>query len=200
MDIIHKDHLVLASGSPRRSELLTRMGLRFEVYPAKVDEWEEHDAPPDELVRHNAQLKATWAAERRPGELILASDTTVALDNHVLNKPVDMNEARAMIKRLAGRTHTVYTAIHLLCPAMELDALEHVTSEVTFNLLDATAIERYFQIVNPLDKAGAYGIQEGRELIIAGLDGSLSNVMGLPVERLEELLRQLGLWDLLRHT
>lgn len=199
MDTSNPKHILLASGSPRRSELLTRMGLRFEVFPAQVDEWEAHDAPPAELVRHNAALKADWAAERRPGELILASDTTVALDDHVLNKPADMDEARAMIGRLSGRTHTVYTSIALRCEPLGIDELDHVTSLVTFHPLDDATIERYFQIVNPLDKAGAYGIQEGKDIIIAGLDGSLNNVMGLPTEFLEALLRRLGLWESLRH-
>lgn len=194
------NQLLLASGSPRRRELLTLMGLRFEVFPAEVEEWEAHDAPPDELVRHNAALKAAWAAERRPDELILASDTTVALDGHVLNKPADLDEARAMLRRLSGRTHTVFTALALRCDGLQLNLLEHVTSSVTFRELDAGTIESYFNVVNPLDKAGAYGIQEGREMIIAGLDGSLHNVMGLPTERLEALLRQENLWDDLQRT
>lgn len=187
-------HLLLASGSPRRRELLTQMGLRFEVFPAQVDEWEVHDAEPDKLVRHNAGLKVIWAAERRPGDIILASDTTVALDGHVLNKPADLEEARSMLRRLSGKTHTVYTAIALRCEPLELDLLEHVTSRVTFKDLNDEAIKSYFAIVNPLDKAGAYGIQEGRDMIIAALDGSLTNVMGLPVERLEAILREQGLW------
>lgn len=198
MTLLHKDHLVLASGSPRRAELLTRMGLRFEVFPAQVEEWEAHNAPPADLVRHNAVLKADWAAKRRPADLILASDTTVALDNHVLNKPANMAEARAMIGRLSGRTHTVYTSIALRYAPLGIETLDHVTSAVTFKTLDAATIESYFQIVNPLDKAGAYGIQEGKDIIIAGLDGSLNNVMGLPTEFLEALLRRLGLWESLR--
>ncbi|WOO42784.1 Maf family protein [Rubellicoccus peritrichatus] len=189
------DRVILASGSPRRRELLERMGLRFEVFPAQVNEWEEADAPPAELVRHNAALKAEWAAVRKPQELILASDTTVALGDEVLNKPVDMDEARTMLGRLSGKTHTVYTSIALRCEAHNIDELDHVTSDVTFRLLSAEDIERYIQVVNPLDKAGAYGIQEGKEIIIAGLDGSLTNVMGLPTEFLTDLFKRLGIWD-----
>jgi len=173
------------------------MGLRFEVFPAQVLEWEAQDADPAELVRYNAALKAGWAAQRRHEALILAADTTVALDGHVLNKPLEMGEARAMLRRLSGNTHTVYTAVALRCQAMGLDLLEHVTSQVTFKDLDDAAIESYFARVNPLDKAGAYGIQEGKDIIINRLDGSLSNVMGLPVEHLEVILREQKLWEAL---
>lgn len=189
------DRVVLASGSPRRRELLERMGLRFEVFPAQVNEWEAADAPPAELVRHNAALKAQWAGSRKPNALILASDTTVALGGEVLNKPADLNEAKAMLGRLSGKTHTVYTSIALRCESHSIDELDHVTSEVTFRPLSDADIERYINVVNPLDKAGAYGIQEGKEMIIAGLDGSLTNVMGLPTEFLTDLFKRLGIWD-----
>ncbi len=192
-----RNTLVLASGSPRRGELLRAMGLEAEVAPASVTEWEDSHADPAALVSHNAELKARWAGERFPDAPILAADTTVALDGHVLNKPVDLAEARSMLRRLAGRSHVVHTAVMLLWLARGEERLFVETSEVTFRAFDDAVIEQYFARVDPLDKAGAYGIQEGRELIIEGWKGSLHNIMGLPTERLRETFEQLGWWNLL---
>lgn len=168
------------------------MGVRFEVFPAHVDEWEAADADPQALVLHNAELKAETIAARHRGRWVLAADTTVALDGEVLNKPADMAEARAMLKRLAGRTHRVFTGMALRQHGAE-GKLGAITSDVTFQPLDDARIDAYFAIVNPLDKAGAYGIQEGREFIIDRYEGSLSNIMGLPTEELALWLEQLGL-------
>lgn len=188
--------LVLASASPRRRYLLEQLGLGgFDVLAADVQEHEDPHSCPRQMVRHNAQIKAEWISRRHPDTLVLGSDTTVALEDEVLNKPADMDEARAMLRKLAGRTHTVYTGVCLLSPADNLSELHHVTSEVTFKPLSAEDIDAYFRIVNPLDKAGAYGIQEGKERIIAGLDGSLENVMGLPIQFLQTRWEQLGCWQ-----
>jgi septum formation protein len=187
--------LILASASPRRQQLLAGMGLTFDIMPAEVTEHEAPDADPRLMVAHNAALKADWVAARRPTDFILGADTTVFIDNIVLNKPRDLAEARAMLKRLAGRTHTVFTGLALRRTSEQLRFDEGVTSEVTFKDLDDTVIDAYFRIVNPLDKAGAYGIQEGRELIIAGWRGSLTNIMGLPVEETKQILTRAGLLD-----
>jgi septum formation protein len=187
--------LVLASASPRRQQLLAGMGLAFDVAPAEVTEHESPEADPRAMVAHNAALKADWVAARRPAAFVLGADTTVFIDQTVLNKPRDLTEARAMLKRLAGRTHTVFTGLALRreCQRLRLD--EGVTSEVTFKNFDDSVIDAYFRIVNPLDKAGAYGIQEGRELIIAGWRGSFTNIMGLPVEETKQILTRAGLLD-----
>ena len=190
--------LILASGSPRRRELLELMGVAFEVYPATVTEWEASDACPRELVAHNAALKADWVLERRENLPILASDTTVALGDEVLNKPADLTEARAMLKRLSGREHMVYTAVSLRWKARSVVADFVETSTVRFRALDDDTITRYFERVNPLDKAGAYGIQEGRELIIESWEGSLHNIMGLPTERLSQEFERLDWWAVIR--
>ncbi|HEV8072860.1 MAG TPA: Maf family protein [Opitutaceae bacterium] len=185
--------LVLASASPRRQQLLAGMGLAFDIVPAEVTEHEAPDADPRAMVAHNAALKADWVAARRPAAFVLGADTTVFIDQTVLNKPRDLADARAMLKRLAGRTHTVFTGLALrrACDRLQLD--EGVTSEVTFKNFDDAVIDAYFGIVNPLDKAGAYGIQEGRELIIAGWRGSFTNIMGLPVEETKQILTRVGL-------
>jgi septum formation protein len=190
---VSEARLVLASASPRRQQLLAGMGLAFDVVPAEVTEHEAPDADPRAMVAHNAALKADWVAARRPTAFVLGADTTVFIDQTVLNKPRDLADARAMLKRLAGRTHTVFTGLALrrVCDRMHFD--EGVTSEVTFKNFDDAVIDAYFGIVNPLDKAGAYGIQEGRELIIAGWRGSFTNIMGLPIEETKQILTRVGL-------
>ncbi len=185
--------LILASASPRRHQLLAEMGLAFDVVPAEVTEHEAPDADPRAMVAHNAALKAEWVATRHPDALVLGADTTVFIDNTVLNKPRDLAEARAMLRRLAGRTHTVFTGLALRRVRDRLRLDDGVTSEVTFKNFDDAAVDAYFRIVNPLDKAGAYGIQEGRELIVAGWHGSFTNIMGLPVDETKQILTRAGL-------
>lgn len=185
--------LILASASPRRRELLGRLGLPFDVVVAGVTEHEDPATDPRLMVAHNAALKAGWVAARHPDAFVLGADTTVFLDGTALNKPADLAEARAMLRRLAGRTHTVFTGLALRRAAAGLELDEGVTSEVTFKAFDDAVIDAYFRIVNPLDKAGAYGIQEGRDLIIAGWRGSFTNIMGLPIEETKQILTQGGL-------
>lgn len=188
----HPQRLILASASPRRSELLERIGLRFEVCPADVEEHNAADEGPERMVLHNAALKAEALAARFAEGVVLGSDTTVALDGTVLNKPVDMDEARAMLKRLSGREHTVYTAVALRWADGNFREDFVEASQVRFKPLDDAIISAYFKCVNPLDKAGAYGIQSGREMIIEAVDGSVENVMGLPIQALEARLMEHG--------
>lgn len=185
--------LILASASPRRRELLSQLGIPFDVIVADVTEHEAEDADPRLMVAHNAALKAEWVAERHPAAFVLGADTTVLLDATVLNKPRDLTDARAMLRRLAGRTHTVFTGVALRRRQAGLRIDDGVTSEVTFLKFDDATIDAYFKIVNPLDKAGSYGIQEGRELIVAGWQGSFSNIMGLPMEVTKQILTKAGL-------
>lgn len=179
---------ILASASPRRRQLLAELGIEFEVVTADVDEWEDSDADPRLLVEHNAALKAQKISSLHPQARVIGSDTTVALDGHVLNKPADLAEAQSMLRHLSGRTHEVFTAVCVIQqePPFECQFVER--SEVTFKRLSDAEIENYIDLVDPLDKAGAYGIQEHRELIIHSWQGSLSNVMGLPIERLADKL------------
>lgn len=187
------NRFILASASPRRSFLLGQLGLGgFGIETADVQEHEDPHSCPQEMVRHNARIKAEAVARSHRDSLVLGADTTVALEDEVLNKPADMQDARAMLRKLSGRTHTVYTGVCLISEPDALHEVHHVTSRVTFRTLDDDAIDAYFQIVNPLDKAGAYGIQEGRERIIAALEGSLENVMGLPIQFLQQRWQELG--------
>ncbi|MBI4624880.1 MAG: septum formation protein Maf [Verrucomicrobia bacterium] len=185
--------LILASASPRRRELLAELGVPFEAIAAEVMEHEESSTDPRVMVAHNAALKADWVAARHPAAFVLGADTTVFIDGHVLNKPRDPAEARAMLQRLSGRTHTVFTglAVRRLCDALRLD--EGVATEVTFRPLDDALIDAYLARVNPFDKAGGYAIQEHGELIVAGYRGSLTNIVGLPLETTKQLLTRCGL-------
>jgi septum formation protein len=185
--------LILASASPRRRELLAQLGVEFEVIPAEVTEHEDPTAEPRAMVAHNAALKADWVAARHPDATVLGADTTVFIDGTVLNKPGDLAEARAMLRRLSGRTHTVFTglAVRRLRDGLRLD--EGVASEVTFKVLDDATIDTYLARVHVLDKAGGYGIQEHADLIVAGYTGSLTNIIGLPIESTKQILTQCGL-------
>lgn len=189
---LHPEQLILASASPRRRELLERIGLRFGTCPADVVEANDPQHGPAAMVAMNAALKAAAVSAQHPRALVLGSDTTVALGAEVFNKPVDLAAAYRMLRRLSGRSHTVFTAVALHWQAgnLRLEFVEH--SEVRFKTFDDAVIRRYFEQVNPLDKAGAYGIQHARELIIESVEGSVENVMGLPVQALEQQLAALG--------
>lgn len=185
--------LILASASPRRRQILSSLGVAFDVVVASVTEHEDPLTDPRTMVSHNASLKADWVAERHPEAYVLGADTTVFLDGRALNKPVDAADARAMLRRLSGRTHTVFTGLALRCRAagVVLDGGE--SSAVTFKPLDEATIDAYLALVPTLDKAGGYGIQDHPELIIAGYVGSLSNIVGLPVDSTKQILTRVGL-------
>jgi len=183
--------LILASASPRRRELLASLGARFEIVTAPVDEHEAEDADPRALVRHNAALKAGWVAARHPDALVLGADTTVFVDGTVLNKPADLDDARRMLRLLSGRAHAVFTGLAVRAQAAGLSEDHGVESRVYFRRLDDAAIERYLAAAHALDKAGAYGIQDHGELIIERHEGSLTNIIGLPVEETKAILTRL---------
>lgn len=185
--------LILASASPRRRELLAQIHADFDVLPAQVVEHEAQDTDPRHMVLHNSALKAEWVSAQHPDATVLGADTTVCIDGTVLNKPRDLDDARAMLRRLAGRTHTVFTGLALRRKSDGLRLDLGVASEVSFKPLDEATIEQYISLVNPLDKAGGYAIQEHGELIVAGFKGSLTNIVGLPVEETKQLLTRAGL-------
>jgi septum formation protein len=180
--------LILASASPRRRELLRRLGMPFEVVVADVTEHEDPQTDPRVMVAHNAALKADWVAARNPDAVVLGADTTVFLDGKAINKPRDLDESRSMLRRLSGREHTVYTGVAVRRASSGLKIDEGVSSQVSFKPFGDAVIEDYVRLVNTLDKAGAYSIQEQTDLIIAGYKGSLSNIMGLPMEATKQIL------------
>jgi septum formation protein len=183
---------LLASASPRRTELLRAAGIPHTVEVAAVTEHEDPRTDPREMVLHNARLKAAAVARLHPDALVLGADTTVALGDRALNKPADLAESRAMLRSLSGREHVVHTGVCLLCPALGLEEVHDVTAWVRFRPLSEEDITRYQAMVNTLDKAGAYGIQEGREIIIAAFQAPISTIMGLPVEFVATRLSSLG--------
>jgi len=183
---------LLASASPRRTELLRAAGIPHTVEVAAVTEHEDPRTDPREMVLHNARLKAAAVARLHPSALVLGADTTVALGDRALNKPADLAESRTMLRSLSGREHVVHTGVCLLCPALGIDEAHDVTAWVRFRPLSEEDITRYQAMVNTLDKAGAYGIQEGREIIIEDYQAPLSTIMGLPVEFVRERLAALG--------
>ena len=186
---------ILASASPRRTELLRDAGLPHRVVVAAVTEHEDPSTDPAKMVLHNARLKAAAVSRLHPDALVLGSDTTVALGDRALNKPADLAESRAMLRSLSGREHTVHTGVCLLCPSLGIDESHDVTAWVRFNVLSEDDITRYQSLVNTLDKAGAYGIQEGREIIIDDYQRPISTIMGLPVEFVKARLASLGVLE-----
>src|ERR1700677_294987 len=172
---------ILASASPRRRELLSQLGIPFEVVVADVTEHEDPATDPTVMVAHNAALKADWVASRHPDAVVLGADTTVFLDGAAINKPRDLDDARSMLRRLSGREHTVCTgvAVRRLSTGLKIDRV--VSSQVEFKPFGDAVIEDYLLLVNTLDKAGAYSVQDHADLIVARHEGSLSNIMGLPM-------------------
>jgi septum formation protein len=182
--------VVLASQSPRRVQLLREGGVEaVEVVAPMVDELHEAGWQPGELTVENARRKAVWVAERLPGRLIVAADTLVYVDGEPLGKPDNMAGAVEMLKRLAGRTHQVCTGVAIAGPERGQLETFAVITDVTFKELSDEMIRAYHQVCDPLDKAGGYGIQDGTDLILERIEGSFSNVMGLPMEILLPRLR-----------
>ena len=189
--------IILASQSPRRKELLERMGIRdFETISPNVDESAFRGLPPEELVRRlSAEKAAAVAGKAGEDAIVIAADTVVALEGAVLGKPADELDAFKMLSALSGVRHQVYTGV-TVCRGGEKQTAHEVT-DVTFRELSEEEIERYIATGEPMDKAGAYGIQGYGALLIQGISGDYYNVMGLPVCRLGGMLARFGV-DCLR--
>jgi septum formation protein len=183
--------LILASASPRRAELLRQLGVKFTVVPSDATEVHDDHLTAREISQLNAYRKARVVAKKFPDALVLGADTLVYLGTALLGKPADLENAFHMLQQLAGRTHEVVTAICLLHLRTHRQKLFFESTAVTFRALDAVNIRRYLAKVNPLDKAGAYAIQEEGDLIVERIAGSYTNVVGLPVEKLRE---ELDVW------
>ena len=178
--------LILASASPRRAELLRQLKLDFQVIPSNATEVLDEQLSPFEICQLNAHRKARVIAKKFPDRLVLGADTLVFLGGEIMGKPVDPADAEQMLTRLQGRTHQVVTGISLIHLRVHRERAFAVSTNVTFHPLDPGLIRDYLAKVNPLDKAGAYAIQEHGDLIISEISGSYSNVVGLPIERLRE--------------
>jgi len=179
---------ILASGSPRRRELLEQLGARFQVETASVEELDDPNFTPRELCRANAFRKAQVVAMWHPAKLVIGADTLVHVDNETFGKPASLAEARRMLRRLSGRTHEVTTACCLVQWRPPRRVVFEETTRVCFAALSDRQIRNYLAAIDPLDKAGAYAIQQHGEWIVEALEGSFTNVVGLPVERLRDEL------------
>ena len=180
--------LILASASPRRRQLLAEHGYDFIVVPADVEEIAPAHFTPREVVLWNARSKAHAVARERPNETVLGVDTLVAFDGRIFGKPRDMDEAFAMVSELNGRSHEVFSGV---CIAQAASGKERTFAEVTrvhFQKLTAPQLHTYLARIGPLDKAGAYAAQDDRGELIKRVEGSFTNVIGLPMEALADAL------------
>lgn len=184
--------LVLASSSPRRQELLALLGLAFEVCPSNFHEQPTAGLAPIEQVRHFAREKARAVSRERPHDLVLGSDTVIELDGRLLGKPQDLADARAMLDRLAGRSHLVHTAVALCHQDRGVDAVDVATTTVRMKADEGQRYERYLATGESLDKAGAYAIQGRGGELVAGIDGDYTTVVGLPLKLVAYLLESVG--------
>lgn len=180
--------LILASASPRRVELLKELKLEFEVIPSHAPEAEHDFLTPREVCLLNAWQKCRAVARQRPDAVVLGADTEVCLGTKIFGKPADRGEAEDFLKELQGRAHEVVTGVCLMHWGTHRQWLGAEVTRVHFKPLSAAAIAQYLDLIQPLDKAGAYAIQEHGERIIERLEGSYSNVVGLPLELLRGAL------------
>lgn len=187
--------LILASKSPRRRELLDRMGLAHTVISVDSDEWFPDDLSPSEIVKYISREKAFAAANMvAPEDIVITADTMVFLDDRKLGKPGDEDEAFLMLSALSGRVHTVCTGVTVMQGNRTLTEAEQ--TRVRFASLDEDTIRAYIRTGEPMDKAGAYGVQSLGALLIEGIEGDFFNVMGLPVRRLSLMLSRFGVQTL----
>jgi septum formation protein len=182
--------LILASGSPRRAELLTAAGFTFETRPVQVDETPLPDEDAVGYVRRLAVSKAQTCDGAGPGDVVLAADTTVVVGRQLLGKPADEADARRMLRLLAGREHEVLTGVALRVGLRVFDAVE--ATQVHFVPLEDADIDWYVASGEPADKAGAYAVQGLAARFVDRIQGSYSNIVGLPVSRVHQMLRAVG--------
>ncbi len=178
---------ILASASPRRAELLKKILKEFEIIPSQINEKTESEFP-DEMVLENALAKANGIAEKNPDAIVFGADTVVVFDYKIIGKPRDLNQAKEMLASLSGDTHVAITAYAIVHKVKNEVMTETIFSTVKFNDLTQNQIDTYVDEFKPLDKAGSYGIQEIPEKFVDSLVGSYYNVMGLPIEELQDKL------------
>lgn len=182
--------IILASGSPRRHQLLKMIGVPHQIVTSDVDEDIVMDVDPADFARHLSSIKAHDVATKTSFDLLIAADTIVVLRGEILGKPRDHSDARQILKKLSGNTHEVITAVTLLNVTGDPFTF-HESTKVTFDKLSEHEIESYIQTGSPMDKAGAYGIQDDLgSLFVSRIDGDYYNVVGLPVHRLYQHLKE----------
>jgi len=192
MNIKVSDRFILASASPRRSELLKQLGLKFDVIPSCIDELTRENETPVEHVRRLATAKAKELAELYPEAWVIGADTIVVVKGDLLGKPANESEARTMLGKLSGCIHLVHTGISVLRKSAEVDLSEVVTSEVIFKDIAPEEIDWYVKTDEPYDKAGGYALQGKGAFFIKEIHGSYTNVIGLPLCEAINLLKLAG--------
>jgi septum formation protein len=183
--------IVLASQSPRRIELLRSTGLKFEIYPPKIEEKIRDEMFPADYVRHNASEKAHWVAEKVKFDLIISADTVVTVNSKIFGKPSDPVHAKEMLKELSNREHTVFTGFCLLTNKQLI--IDYEETRVRFYPLREAEIDMYLLTEEPFDKAGAYAIQGFASLFIKNIMGCYFNVVGFPLGKFYQNLKKLNI-------
>jgi septum formation protein len=188
--------IVLASGSPRRKQLLEQIDLEFLVIPSQVHEDFDLDLSPEKFVEHYAKEKAKDIAKAHPDKWIIGADTIVVINAEILGKPKDREDSFRMLKMLSGNTHQVFTGVSIQQSKMQVSDTFHEYTNVTFNTLDDMVISYYIDTYKPFDKAGSYGIQDWFSVCVNHIDGCFYNVMGFPLSmfysRFSALLKSNG--------
>jgi nucleoside triphosphate pyrophosphatase len=184
---------ILASSSPRRRELLASVGVDFDVVPSHVPEEHQPGEAPEEYVARLSREKANAIGEQHPSRWIIAADTTVLLGEQLLEKPLDQHDAVRMLSLIAGRTHTVYTGVTLQNTERKYHDTRVAESEVRMLPLPPEDVEWYVRTGEPMDKAGAYAVQGIGAMFIDSIHGSYTNVVGLPLAMLFQMLRKAGI-------
>jgi septum formation protein len=185
--------LILASGSPRRIELLKMLGCKFEIVPSKIEEKISPRLSPIENVKRLSCLKALDVASKISDGIVIAADTDVVLNGKILGKPKNKKEAREMLKKLSGKEHQVITGLAVVDAKSKRILQDIVITVVKFRKFDKNLIEKYIASGEPLDKAGAYGIQGKGALLVESIKGDYFNVVGLPLNALNQLLEKFGI-------
>src|SRR3990167_695364 len=186
--------IVVASSSPRRRELLSTLGLGFDViHPSSDETVSGNETPEDFVLRVSAEKASSVSRTLGEGVVVIGADTVVVVDGEILGKPRDHEDASSMLRKLSGKEHHVYTAFSIVRPKNEILHSEIVDTRVRVKPLAASEIEGYIKTGEPMDKAGAYGIQGIGSFMVGGFEGSYSNVVGLPVEELLAALKKLGI-------
>lgn len=185
--------ILLASGSPRRKELLSRMGLEFDIMPCEAEEKYDPELNPVDIARYLGKLKAEIVNEMVEGYVVIGADTIVVADGHILGKPSGRDEAYNMLKKLSGSWHEVITGICIFDG--EECLIDHVVTRVHFVKMAEQEIEAYIDTDEPYDKAGAYGVQGLAGMYIDSIEGDYYNIMGFPMARIRSMLKEVSAMD-----
>lgn len=188
-----KIKLILASRSPRRIKLLKMLGCKFKVVPSQIEEKINPRLSPVQNVKNLSRQKALDVASRITDGIVIAADSIIVFNGKILGKPENMKDAEKTLQNLSNKEHLAITGITAIDAKRKKILQETTTTKIRFHKINKGIIKRYFETVNPLDKAGSYAIQENGAMLIESIKGSYSNVIGLPLNKLNQLLRKLGI-------